>query len=75
VLLAATVLVGEPTWIRAAGAVLALGALAFAAALARVLGHLHAGAQQWPPHSPNLQSPRERLPQTRTLVDVGSRDA
>jgi hypothetical protein len=75
VLLAATVLVGEPTWIRAAGAVLALGALAFAAALARVLGHLHAGAQQGPPHSPNLQSPRERLPQTRTLVDVGSRDA
>jgi len=75
VLLAATVLVGEAAWIRAAGAVLALGALAFAAALARVLGHLHAGAQQWPPHSPDLQSPRERPPHTRTLVDVGARDA
>ncbi|HUP37403.1 MAG TPA: hypothetical protein VNC82_18380 [Candidatus Limnocylindria bacterium] len=40
VLLAATVLAGDAAWIRAAGAVLALGALAFAAALARVLTHL-----------------------------------
>jgi hypothetical protein len=45
-LLAATVLVGDPAWIRVAGAVLALGALAFAAVLARILGHLlHAGIQ------------------------------
>ena len=40
VLLAATVLVGESIWIRAAGVVLALGALAFAAALSQVLTHL-----------------------------------
>ena len=40
VLLAATVLVGESIWIRAAGVVLALGALAFTAALSRVLTHL-----------------------------------
>jgi len=40
VLLAATVLVGESIWIRAAGVVLALGALALAAALSRVLTHL-----------------------------------
>jgi hypothetical protein len=60
VLLAATVLVGEAAWIRVAGAVLALGALAFAAALARVLGHLWApaaGAQKWPPHSPGGGQP------------------
>ena len=38
--LAATVLVGEAAWIRVAGGVLALGALAFAAALGRILGHL-----------------------------------
>lgn len=47
-LLAASVLVGEAVWIRAAGAVLALGALAFAAALAHVLGYLHAGPPRWP---------------------------
>jgi hypothetical protein len=53
VLLAATMLVGDAAWIRVAGTVLALGALAFSAALARVLEHLlHAGAQKWPPHSP-----------------------
>jgi hypothetical protein len=40
VLLAAAVLAGDVAWIRAAGAALALGALAFAATLARVLGHL-----------------------------------
>jgi hypothetical protein len=51
VLLAATVFVGRAAWIRAAGAVLALGALAFAAALARVLAYLYAGAPKWPPHS------------------------
>ncbi len=39
-LLAATVLVGDDAWIRVAGSVLTLGALAFAAVLARILGHL-----------------------------------
>ncbi len=68
VLLATTVLVGEGAWIRVAGAVLALGSLAFAAALARVLGHLHAGTQTSPPHSPDLQSSRERPPHTRRLA-------
>jgi len=59
VLVAAAVLVGEVTWIRAAGAVLALGALAFAAALARVLGHLfHAGVQSSPPHSAGRTVPK-----------------
>jgi hypothetical protein len=53
-LLAVTVLVGHAAWIRLAGLGLALGALAFAAALARILGHLlHAGARKWPPHSPS----------------------
>jgi hypothetical protein len=66
-LLAATVFVGEAAWIRVAGAVLALGALAFVAGLGRVLGHLvaqggqpstssgpsAAGAPTWPPHSPS----------------------
>jgi hypothetical protein len=51
VLLAATVLVGEVAWIRAAGTMLALGALAFAAALARVLGYLCASAGTWSPHT------------------------
>jgi hypothetical protein len=41
-LLAVTVVVGDVTWIRAAGVVLALGALAFAVALGRVLRHLAA---------------------------------
>jgi hypothetical protein len=59
---------GEAAWIRAAGAVLALGALAFAAALARVLGYLYAGARSRPPHSPSLQSSRERPPHTRRLA-------
>jgi len=40
VLLAAAVLAGDSAWIRVAGTVLALGALAFTVALARVLGHL-----------------------------------
>ena len=48
-LLAVSVLSGEAAWIRAAGTVLALGALAFVAALGRVLGCLHAGTQKWPP--------------------------
>jgi len=51
VLLAATVLVGEVAWIRAAGTMLALGALAFAAALARVLGYLCGSAGTWFPHT------------------------
>ena len=41
-LLAAAVLAGDSAWIRVAGTVLALGALAFTVALARVLGHLRA---------------------------------
>ncbi len=40
VLLTAAVAVGQAAWIRAAGAVLFLGALAFAASLIRVLQHL-----------------------------------
>ncbi len=51
VLLAATVLVGEVAWIRAAGTMLALGAVAFAAALTRVLGYLCARAGTWSPHT------------------------
>jgi hypothetical protein len=39
-LLAAAVLVGDASWIRAAGAILTLGALTFASVLARILGHL-----------------------------------
>jgi hypothetical protein len=39
-LLAGAVFVGDVTWIRAAASVLALGAAAFALAVARVLGHL-----------------------------------
>ena len=42
-LLAAALAVADPALIRAAGAVLALGAIAFAAALAHVLGHLASG--------------------------------
>ena len=57
-LLAVSVLSGEAAWIRAAGAVLALGALAFAAALGRVLGCLHAGAQKWPPHAAGRVLPK-----------------
>ncbi len=44
VLLAAAVAVGEAAWILGAGVMLALGALAFAAALAHVLRHLAAPA-------------------------------
>jgi hypothetical protein len=48
-LLAATVLTGDPTWIRVAGAMVALGALAFVAVLARILGHLlPASTRTWP---------------------------
>jgi len=39
-MLAASSFIGDAAWIRAAGIVLALGAAAFAGALARVLGHL-----------------------------------
>jgi hypothetical protein len=60
VLLAVTVLMGNAAWIRAAGAALALGALAFATALARILGHLlNAGAPTWPPHSPRPRTTQE----------------
>ena len=41
-LLAVAAAMGEAAWIRSAGIVLALGAVAFAVALARVLGHLAA---------------------------------
>ena len=62
VLLAVTVLVGDAAWIRAAGAVLALGALVFVTALARVLGHLlHAGARACLPHSSNPQTLGEHV--------------
>jgi hypothetical protein len=61
VLLAATVLVGEAAGIRAAGVLLALGSLAFAAALARVLGYLSGRTQAW-------------SPQARTLVNASARD-
>lgn len=57
VLLAGTVLAGRAEWIRAAGLVLVLGALAFVAALARILGHLRAGAHPWPPPAPR-EAPR-----------------
>jgi hypothetical protein len=68
VLLAVAVLTGEPAWNRAAGLGLAGGAAAFVAALGRILGHLsNAGAQKWPPHSPNsVPGPSLRsVPQTR----------
>jgi hypothetical protein len=60
VLLAITVLAGDVAWIRVAGVVLGLGALAFAATLARVLGHLSsaAGAPTRPPHAPGSGSSR-----------------
>jgi len=61
VLLAATVPVGEAAGIRAAGVLLALGSLAFAAALARVLGYLSGRTQAW-------------SPQARTLVNARARD-
>ena len=61
VLLATTVLVGEAAGIRAAGVLLALGSLALAAALARVLGYLSGRTQAW-------------SPQARTLVNARARD-
>jgi hypothetical protein len=42
--LALAVIVGEVWAIRAAGAIVAVGALAFAATLARVIGHLRSTA-------------------------------
>jgi hypothetical protein len=70
-LLAATVFVGDAAWIRTAGVMLALGALAYVSSLARVLGYLFphrgqpvtssgssaAGAPTWPPHSPHGGQP------------------
>ena len=61
VLLVATVLAGEAAGIRAAGVLLALGSLSFAAALARVLGYLSGRTQAW-------------SPQARTLVNARARD-
>ena len=61
VLLAATVLLGEAAGIRAAGVLLALGSLAFAAALARVLGYLSGRTQAW-------------SPQARALLNASARD-
>ena len=58
VLLAATVLVGEAAGIRAAGVLLALGSLAFAAALARVLGYLSGRTQAWSPQARTLVNAR-----------------
>jgi len=52
VLLAVAALVGDGAWIRAAGLGVALGALAFAAALGRVLSHLFNAEAR--PSSPDL---------------------
>lgn len=60
VLLAATVLVGEAAGIRAAGVLLALGSLALAAALARVLGYLSGRTQAWSPQARTLLNARAR---------------
>ena len=48
VVLAAAVATGSPAWARAAGALLTLGALAFAATLGHVLSHLAPG-KRWRP--------------------------
>jgi hypothetical protein len=50
--LAAAVAAGHVAWIRAAGVLLALGAVAFGAALARVLTHLAAGATRHETRAP-----------------------
>ena len=52
VLLPAAVAVGQAAWIRAAGAVLFLGALAFAASLVRVLQHLGSAVRPPRPAAP-----------------------
>jgi hypothetical protein len=52
VLLPAAVAVGQVVWIRAAGAVLFLGALAFAASLVRVLQHLGSAVRPPRPAAP-----------------------
>ncbi len=52
VLLPAAVAVGQVAWIRAAGAVFFLGALAFAASLVRVLQHLGAAVRPPRPAAP-----------------------
>ncbi len=53
-LLAIAVFAGDAAWIRGAGAILALGALAFTAALARILRHLTRSdrPRRAPPRSP-----------------------
>jgi hypothetical protein len=48
-LVAVTVLVGDAAWIRVASSVLAIGAIVFAAVLARVLGHLYPSLQELAP--------------------------
>jgi hypothetical protein len=62
-LLAAATLAGDVAWIRAAGAALALGALAFAATLARVLGHLLRPARS-PRPGPTREAPPPALVRT-----------
>jgi hypothetical protein len=52
--LAIAVAVGEPIWIRAAGLAVAAGALAFGAALARVLLHLRAWRSTPPARQPSV---------------------
>jgi hypothetical protein len=59
-LLALAVALGDAAAIRAAGCVLALGAVAFGAALARVLGHLARGADSLAPGSGSIHMRAER---------------
>ena len=59
-LLTVAVLVGDPAWIRAAGLGVGLGALAFATALGRVLGHLLNAGAKWPPHSSRSEAISDR---------------
>ncbi len=59
--LAVAMVVGEVSGIRAVGLIVAAGALAFAATLARVLGHLRVnqmGGLESPPCPPTLVAPR-----------------
>ena len=61
VALAAAALVGDPAWIRVAGVTLTLGALAFAAVLTRILGHLVRAATGTPaPRSAGPAAPPAR---------------
>ena len=58
--LPATLLLGEAAWIRAAGGLLLLGALALGATLARILGHLHAGTAAAPTRLGSVTGARAR---------------